>query len=111
MIEPAELFRYLVKSLLKHHSLSNDQNHVTADEKFTSEGRVKPLFATVCAAKEIASVNEDAAPDLNGNIYKSEYSLETEIDVHLLAEHFLGKVTSALLVSPVQVLFQFAHIS
>lgn len=91
-----------VNGLLQHDSLRNDQHHVGSHEQLTSDGRVFPLPAAVGAAEEIASVDEDAAPNLNGNVADDKHELEPEVDGHLAAEHALGELIGALSVLPVE---------
>ena len=74
--EPAHIFGYLVKSLLKHHSLSDDQHHVCTNEELSCNGSVKPLISLVCTAQEMALVHENAAPDLDRNVAYNQDTLE-----------------------------------
>ena len=68
------------------------------DEDLALDCRVHPLPAAGSAANEVAVVDEDAPPELDGNVAEGEDGGEEQVGIHLLAEEFLAQVV--LLVVP-----------
>ena len=69
------------------------------NEDFTFDGGVHPLPATSSAANKVAIVDENAAPELDGDVAEREDGREEQVSVHLLAEKLLVEVV--LLILPV----------